>query len=279
MISLINQEYQPDVLVSAYVNENKKVEETIVLAHFKPGQAGKNMRDEYNYCNDIFDGNDDFYKKNNIKPNTLYHVYIHFHWYNCGGYEYDEWDVDPIILNVIEVKNNYREFLEIEEDHAIQEELKEKDEQMIADEYSDEYSYYSSSRINLSYNDLKKLIRSTANYDIRLAHRLATNRELEKELGKDFDKKIKDIENKRFRFKQFLKNNQNIIVRYQEDGYIIRNEKYYDIEKKEIKISYDHIDNLEDDVLLGCSYEEILRFFYDSENILTTFDELEKDQK
>ncbi|MNJ90363.1 hypothetical protein D3C87_79590 [compost metagenome] len=278
MISLINQEYEPDVLISAYVNKNMRVEETRVLAHFKPGRSGEELRNEYDYCNDLLD-NDDFFKKNNIKPDTLYHVYLHFNWYASGGYEYDEWDVEPIILNVTEVKNNYKSFLEAEEDYTTQEELKEKDRQMAADDFAEEYSYHSSSRINLSYNDLKKLINIVAKHNTRLAHRLVNNGELEKELGKDFDKRIKDIEHKRFRFKQFLKNNQNIRVRYENDGYLVKNEKYYDIEKKEIKISYDHIDSLEDDVLRGCSNEEILRFFYDSENILKSFEELEQESK
>lgn len=273
MQTLINGDYKPDALVSIFVNEDKKIEESHIIEILKPEETG---RDLYEDCGDWINQSPEFFQLD-IKPNTLYHAYFYLHYYECGGYEYTEWDMEPILLGITEVMSNYRDFIEKEKEYLKQEELKFEDGSVEV-ENSFSYSYLSSMEpIQLTRKDFQEIIKIVAEKDLRLAHRISTFSSMaEKTLLDKFNKEIMNIEALRWKFKNFIKNNSNLQIGMTDEGYMVKNKSYSSIPYgAKILISHKMIDNLEDDILLTYSCREILEYLYSNEEIMNIFSESE----
>lgn len=254
---------EPDVLVSIWVNKDKKIEEVTLVDNFIGGDFGNSIDGDY-YDEYILE-----YLLKDMTPDTLYHAYLHFHfssyWTDCGT----EYDMDVECLQLIPVKRNYSAWLNIQEEYEKQIDLSNGDEEA----FDDVLTYGSANggmyvTPQITFNDLENIIKLIAEKDIRLAHRIITPHYAEKILEDKFDKKLSEIEEHRRKFKEYLKYNERVIVNFHETGYRVK-KRHGD---KELKISYQQIDNLTDEMLLQYTSQDLFDLLVTTSQLLEQFD-------
>jgi len=254
---------EPDVLVSIWVNGDKKIEEIILVDNFIGGDFGNDIDgcyyDEYHLE----------YLLKDMEPDTLYHAYLHFHfsscWTDCGT----EYDMDVECLQLIPIKRNYSAWLDAQNEYEKQIELSNED----VEAFDNIITYGSAGggryvTPQITFNDLENIVKFIAEKDIRLAHRIITPYYAEKILEDKFDEQLSEIEERRRKFKEYLKYNDGVIVSFDEIGYRVK-KRYGD---KELRISYQQIDNLTDEMLLQYTPQDLFDLLVTTPQLLEQFD-------
>lgn len=270
--SLIN----PTVMVAVHINEDKKIENVELISDFTTDKKiSLDDCDEYTLKGAGLLGHKE------IEPNTLYHVYLNIHWYQCGGEE-PEWDVEVTILAAIPLIKNYSQHFTEEQYLEEQEELAEKDFEEV---YGIGVCLSDTNRVNLNLTtpDLQKIAEIIAKEDLPLAHRMFAKEswryrnnditgpnDMQKMLNDYYNEEIANIEKLRCDFRKFLHKTaieQRKYGWYHSDfsceGYRIQ------IQNKKIVISHAIINNLDEDFLLRYKdkWFQLIEAIYDAQQV------------
>lgn len=253
----------PHMLISVYINEDKEIEEIELIKQFVGGEYGKDLE-----CNS------DNYDEYTLEgagllgeckyADTLYHVYLRGDCYECGGWEYTEYDYETTILKVIPVIRDYSQFRESEDDFEEQSKLYSNDSTVEHIDYEGDQNGGFIINPNITYNDLNNFIKIIAKYDIKLAHRFANHYELKEALGELYDETRAKIEEKRAKFKNYIKYNQYVKFRFDSKGYHVKKGK------KEDLITFEEIDAIDDEMLLTKDPEYILDALFFAPRVMDT---------
>jgi hypothetical protein len=256
-------------LMSIHLTSDKTLEEINVESYFCDSKTRDWISAE---IHDIISCDEDRLKELLDTPDTLYHVYFRLDCYETGCWEYREWETDITYFQVIPVIYNYELFIQEEEFEEKQQKLSEMDEQVRDD---DGWYYHEVNKPCLTKKDLKKLAGYLAEKDIKLAHKVHGAYSSKELLGDLFNEKVYEIEKLRQKFKNWLKQTQSIKITFNDLGYFVSNQKDYRFpQNKTIFISYEEIENMDDEVILKLKPEELLSHFYDSKAIIEEFEKL-----
>jgi hypothetical protein len=260
---------KPDILIAVHINKEGKVETSELLACFHVGEDKYGWDEEIDTYALEYQG---LSRQKGIKPNTLYHVYMHVHSYRCS-YEYDEWETEHYYLQIIPVIENYEEYLVKEEEYKEQQELAKGNQQLpdiiTEGEFDDEgdMCYYSTTTINITYNDIKRMVQLIAPQDIQLAHRIYNGWGILDMLGEYYDSDIAEAEKKRIGFKNFLKSNyfrsESEKIKYTKDGYKFPKTWRYDA----FTITHEDVDNIPVEWLTDKRQEDIVKELYEAKKV------------
>lgn len=263
----VNKLKNPDFVVAVFINEAKEIEDYELIQNFISGEFGNDVECNSDYY-DHYALTDAGVLTLCEDANSLYHVYLKIHWMGEG----EDSEVDLEIIHLLKVKDNYREHLDKENDYLEQLELSSKDDELHFEDSNSFGIRFYNTESGLNYHEFKRIIKIIAQKDIYLAHRMAFNDELIKELGDNYNMQIMSAETRKLGFRRFLKRNPNIELRYDESGYYITNINYRLTSKDSIYISYENINNLEDDIM-QLSNREILDHFFNQYAIMKAFED------
>lgn len=276
---------EPELLISVYVNENNEIEDSKLLDCFIIGWLGDEIRNDSGYYDKYALDSAGLFEHCS-ECDTLYHVYLKISFNTVNDY-YEGESTETIlqILQVLKVKTNYRDFLEKNEHHQEQLKLIEKDVNLGSMSISNEFLNNSSLNLEINYHDYKNILDMVAQNDIYLAHRMASNDELQLQLGNIYNEKIREVEKQKISFKNFLRWNVQHDIVFNEKGYYVQkkplrvfNSFELPIKKQTVFISYEDIDGLEDDILLELNNEQLLAHFYSQNEILKVFEEKKEEE-
>lgn len=259
------KQLSPHIVVEVFINEDNEIEDYKLIAQYCGGEFGDELSSWCDYYDSYSLERYGLFEERIVnETNALYHVSIYFHWYECGGLYYNEYDMDGYITNVVKIKTNYRNYLNKQEEYCEQKELSFNDSEIESIDYCGSKYSGRSFQPHITYSDLKKYAKIIAKEDIRLAHRIYlgdSDSTLMKDiLGKYYDENLHKIESRRIEFKQYIKRNKNI--RYDTEGYFIDSLYYKGLFIRDALITFDVIDNLSDEILLKSikkdNFKEIL---------------------